>query len=186
MRCAISSGVTRALESGCAPVPHTAFHIRNADVVLQAISTHWFKLFKEKGLASSHILEVPHPLVWIVQRARPVLIEAIARQYITGSMWRAYTKGERNFCGIDLPDGLQKDSKLDKLLVTPSTKGILKVSLSHRHQVSPAAQATPSACLPVPSRSSCEDLLPSPSTPCACRDFSAHGSSGNSGRAGAR
>ena len=28
---------------------------------LNAISNHWFKLFKEKGLASSLILEVPHP-----------------------------------------------------------------------------------------------------------------------------
>lgn len=70
---------------------------------LNAISNHWFKLFKERGLASSHILEVPHPLVWIVQRAQPVMIEAICRQYITGSMWRDYAKGGRVFCGIDLP-----------------------------------------------------------------------------------
>eukprot|EP00038_Savillea_parva_P012894 m.207621 g.207621 ORF g.207621 m.207621 type:complete len:370 (-) comp23851_c0_seq1:103-1212(-) len=93
---------------------------------LNAISNHWFKLFRSKGLADSHILDVPHPLVWIVQRARPILIEAIARQYITGSMWRAYAKGERTFCGISIPDGLTQDSKLDKLLITPSTKGILK------------------------------------------------------------
>lgn len=93
---------------------------------LNAISNHWFKLFKEQGLASSHILEVPHPLVWIVQRAQPVMIEAICRQYITGSMWRDYAKGGRNFCGIDLPDTLEKDQKLPELLVTPSTKGILK------------------------------------------------------------
>jgi phosphoribosylaminoimidazole-succinocarboxamide synthase len=53
------------------------------------------------------------------------MIEAICRQYITGSMWRAYTKGEREFCGIELTEGLQKDSKLDTLLQTPSTKGIL-------------------------------------------------------------
>merc|ERR1719240_1216882 len=33
---------------------------------LNAISNHWFKLFKEKGLADSHILDIPHPLVWIV------------------------------------------------------------------------------------------------------------------------
>eukprot|EP01043_Picozoa_sp_COSAG02_P025551 COSAG02_NODE_1440_length_12590_cov_2.822352_4_plen_397_part_00 len=93
---------------------------------LNAISNHWFKLFKERGLASSHILEVPHPLVWIVQRAQPVMIEAICRQYITGSMWRDYAKGNRAFCGIDLPDGLEKDQRLPELLVTPSTKGILK------------------------------------------------------------
>jgi len=93
---------------------------------LNAISNHWFNLFRDKGLANSHILEIPHPLVWIVQKAKPVMIEAICRQYITGSMWRAYTKGERVFCGIQLPEGLQKDQKLPELLITPSTKGVLK------------------------------------------------------------
>lgn len=93
---------------------------------LNAISNHWFRLFKEQGLADSHILDIPHPFVWIVQKARPVMIEAICRQYITGSMWRAYAKGEREFCGISIADGLQKDQKLAELLITPSTKGILK------------------------------------------------------------
>ena len=92
---------------------------------LNAISNHWFKLFREQGLADSHILDIPHPFVWIVQKAKPVMIEAICRQYITGSMWRAYDKGERKFCGIQLPDNLQKDQKLPKLLITPSTKGII-------------------------------------------------------------
>jgi len=92
---------------------------------LNAISNHWFRLFREHGLAESHILEIPHPFVWIVQKARPVMIEAICRQYITGSMWRSYSKGEREFCGIRIPDGLQKDQKLPELLITPSTKGIL-------------------------------------------------------------
>lgn len=92
---------------------------------LNAISNHWFKLFKEQGLADSHILDIPHPFVWIVQKAKPVMIEAICRQYITGSMWRSYVKGEREFCGIELSEGLEKDSKLTELLQTPSTKGIL-------------------------------------------------------------
>jgi len=92
---------------------------------LNAVSNHWFRLFREHGLADSHILDIPHPLVWIVQKARPVLIEAIGRQYITGSMWRAYKNGEREFCGIRLPEGLVRNQKLDELLITPSTKGIL-------------------------------------------------------------
>jgi phosphoribosylaminoimidazole-succinocarboxamide synthase len=92
---------------------------------LNAISNHWFKLFKEQGLADSHILDIPHPFVWIVQKAKPVMIEAICRQYITGSMWRSYEKGEREFCGIEISEGLTKDSKLTELLQTPSTKGIL-------------------------------------------------------------
>ena len=93
---------------------------------LNAISNHWFRLFREQGLADSHILDIPHPFVWIVQKARPVMIEAICRQYITGSMWRSYTKGERDFCGIQMPEGLEKDQKLTELLITPSTKGILE------------------------------------------------------------
>lgn len=93
---------------------------------LNAISNHWFDLFRKNNLADSHILDIPHPFVWIVQKARPVMIEAICRQYITGSMWRAYEKGEREFCGIQIADGLEKDQKLPELLITPSTKGILK------------------------------------------------------------
>ncbi len=93
---------------------------------LNAISNHWFKLFKEQGLADSHILDIPHPFVWIVQKAKPVMIEAICRQYITGSMWRSYVKGEREFCGIELSENLTKDSKLTELLQTPSTKGVLE------------------------------------------------------------
>ena len=53
------------------------------------------------------------------------MIEAIARQYITGSMWRDYSKGGRDICGITIPDGLEKDTKLPELIITPSTKGIL-------------------------------------------------------------
>ena len=105
-------------EGGMAGVP-------GKGAALNAISNHWFNCFKDAGLADSHILEVPHPLVWIVQKARPVMVEAIARQYITGSMWRDYAKGTRSFCGIDLPEGLAANQKLDEVLITPSTKGII-------------------------------------------------------------
>ena len=93
---------------------------------LNAVANHWFARFREAGLADSHIVDTPHPLVWIVQKAKPVMVEAIARQYITGSMWRAYAGGERQFCGITLPEDLQQNQCLPELLITPSTKGILK------------------------------------------------------------
>ena len=92
---------------------------------LNATALHWFNEFEKAGLAGNHILESPHPLVWIVQKAQPVMVEGIARQYITGSMWRGYERGERNICGIDLPEGLENGQRLDELLITPSTKGIL-------------------------------------------------------------
>lgn len=92
---------------------------------LNAIARYWFTRFEEEGLAGNHIVDAPHPLVWLVRKARPVMVEAIARQYITGSMWRSYEKGEREICGITLPEGLKKNQKLDELLITPSTKGII-------------------------------------------------------------
>jgi phosphoribosylaminoimidazole-succinocarboxamide synthase len=93
---------------------------------LNAISKSNFDEFKKNGLADNHILEVPHPLVWIVKKAKPIYVEAIARQYITGSMFRDYEKGKREFGGEIMPDNLQKNQKLDRLLITPSTKGIIK------------------------------------------------------------
>jgi len=93
---------------------------------LNTIAHYWFTRFQEESLAGNHIVDVPHPLVWIVRKARPVMVEAIARQYITGSMWRSYEKGDREICGITLPEGLKRNQKLDELLITPSTKGIIE------------------------------------------------------------
>jgi phosphoribosylaminoimidazole-succinocarboxamide synthase len=92
---------------------------------LNAISQYWFNELGY-GIGGNHILETPHPLVWIVQKAEPIMVEAIARQYITGSMWRSYKKGEREFCGVILPEGLNENQKLSDLLITPTTKGILQ------------------------------------------------------------
>jgi len=93
---------------------------------LNAISQYWFHELELAGIGENHLLEVPHPLVWIVQKAEPIMVEAIARQYITGSMLRDYNKGVREFCGISLSDGLKANQKLSDLLITPSTKGVMK------------------------------------------------------------
>ena len=93
---------------------------------LNAISSHWFQEFARQGIGEHHILDEPHPLVWIVQRTSPIMIEAIARQYITGSMWRDYKAGKREICGISIPEGLHEHQRLSELYITPSTKGTLR------------------------------------------------------------
>jgi phosphoribosylaminoimidazole-succinocarboxamide synthase len=93
---------------------------------LNAISQYWFHELEMTGIGENHILDAPHPLVWIVQKAEPIMVEAIARQYITGSMLRDYNKGVREFCGNYLPEGLMPNQKLHNLLITPTTKGIMK------------------------------------------------------------
>jgi phosphoribosylaminoimidazole-succinocarboxamide synthase len=55
-----------------------------------------------------------------------MLVEMVVRGYITGvtstSAWFNYEKGVRNFCGNILPEGLRKNQKLAKPIITPSTK----------------------------------------------------------------
>ena len=38
------------------------------------------------------------------------------------SIWKNYQDGVRNYCGHDLPDGMKKNQKLQKNLLTPTTK----------------------------------------------------------------
>jgi fusion protein PurCD len=37
-------------------------------------------------------------------------------------VWTAYQRGERSFCGNFLPDGLSKNQKFDRPIITPTTK----------------------------------------------------------------
>jgi len=99
---------------------------------LNIVSQHWFNKFDEAGLAGNHILATPHPLVWIVQKAEPVMIEGIVRAYITGSMWDKFTnKHSRQFCGIRLSDKLTKNEELRELMLTPTTKGVAHIRGLH-------------------------------------------------------
>ena len=57
----------------------------------------------------------------LVQRARPVSIECVARGYLAGSGWREYQEtGE--VCGVPLPAGLRESDRLPEPIFTPATK----------------------------------------------------------------
>ncbi len=100
-------------------------NVANKGSALNHISSYLFRKLSENGM-NHHLLEQAHPLVWRVQRANPpVMVEAISRAYIVGSMWRAYEKGDRVFCGQELPEGLREGDKLEELIYTPTSKGIL-------------------------------------------------------------
>ena len=69
-------------------------------------------------------LATPDPNVTVGIRCEPLPVEMVIRAYITGSAWRAYEKGQRTISGITLPDGLKANQKLDKPIITPTTKAI--------------------------------------------------------------
>ena len=87
--------------------------------MLNQISSFWFE--KTKDIVKNHIISIPDPNVAVVYQCKMIPVEMIVRAYITGSAWRAYTKGETT-SGIILPNGLRKNQKLDDIILTPSTK----------------------------------------------------------------
>lgn len=92
--------------------------------VLNQISQFWFE--QTKDIIGNHVIEFPDPNVVVARECKPLLVEMVVRGYITGvtstSAWYHYERGERNFCGNKLPDGLRKNQKLAKPIITPSTK----------------------------------------------------------------
>ncbi len=92
--------------------------------VLNLTSADWFE--QTKDIIPNHVLDVPHPNVSIVKKCTPFPIEFVVRSYMTGStstsIWKNYSNGVRNYCGYVLPDGMVKNQKLEKNILTPTTK----------------------------------------------------------------
>jgi phosphoribosylaminoimidazole-succinocarboxamide synthase len=57
----------------------------------------------------------------VVKRMKPLPVEAVVRGYLEGSGWKEYQES-RSVCGIALPAGLKRASKLPEPIFTPATK----------------------------------------------------------------
>ena len=95
--------------------------------VLNRLAAWWFE--RTKSVAKSHYLRVPDPNVLECVECTPLPVEFVVRAYITGStstsMWTHYAAGARTFCGHTLPDGLKKNQRLERPILTPATKAPL-------------------------------------------------------------
>jgi phosphoribosylaminoimidazole-succinocarboxamide synthase len=73
------------------------------------------------------VLAFPDPNVTVARRLRMLPVEIVLRDYLAGttatSIWPMYREGRRVLYGIRFPDGLRKNQKLPKTIVTPTTKG---------------------------------------------------------------
>jgi len=103
--------------------------------VLTGLSNFWFN--KLSDIIPNHLTDIsPESVVKpeereqvegraiVVGRYKPLAVEAVARGYIEGSGWKEY-QASRSICGIPLPAGLQRASRLPHPIFTPSTKAEL-------------------------------------------------------------
>jgi phosphoribosylaminoimidazole-succinocarboxamide synthase len=102
---------------------------------LNLTSAWWFE--KTEHLVPNHVLAIPDPNVTIAKKCTVFQIEFIVRGYITGTtstaLWTHYNNGAREYCGNVLPEGLVKNQRLQKPLLTPTTKD------EHDRPISPEA-----------------------------------------------
>lgn len=99
-------------------------HIPFKGQVLTQISHWWFK--QTRDIIQNHILAMPDPNVIVAKKCKVIPIEMVVRGYITGvtgtSLWTLYDKGQRDFGDFTLPDDMKKNQKLEKPVLTPTTK----------------------------------------------------------------
>ncbi|MBI2027987.1 MAG: phosphoribosylaminoimidazolesuccinocarboxamide synthase [Candidatus Levybacteria bacterium] len=116
-RTIISTDRISAFDKNLGYIPHKG-------QVLNQLSAFWFD--KTKDIIENHLISVPDPNVMIVKNAELIPIEMVIRGYITGvtgtSIWGSYEKGERIIYGIKFSEGLSKNQKLPKPIITPTTK----------------------------------------------------------------
>jgi phosphoribosylaminoimidazole-succinocarboxamide synthase len=92
--------------------------------VLNRTSLYWFE--QTRGIVGNHAIASPHANALLARKCTVLPIEFVVRGYMTGStdtsIWTQYQKGVRNYCGHALPEGMKKNERLAKNIVTPTTK----------------------------------------------------------------
>lgn len=96
--------------------------------VLTETSAFWFE--KTKDIVEGHIIDYPDPNILVCKNLEIFPVEFVVRGYLTGttstSAWTAYQKGEREFCGCLMPDGMKKNQAFEEPLLTPTTKSDIR------------------------------------------------------------
>ncbi len=92
---------------------------------LNQLTCFWFE--KTKDIVANHLLSQLDPNVVLVKSCQAYPIEIVVRGYITGvtktSLWFNYAEGQRKIYGLKFSDGLKKNQKLAKPVITPTTRG---------------------------------------------------------------
>lgn len=100
--------------------------------VLTSLSEYWFGVLgvenhllttrvEEMGLPANVDLAPLRGRTVLARKCQIIPIECVARGYLEGSGWKEYQQSQ-TVCGIPLPPGLQRASRLPEPIFTPATK----------------------------------------------------------------
>ncbi|MFW5707464.1 MAG: phosphoribosylaminoimidazolesuccinocarboxamide synthase, partial [Bacteroidota bacterium] len=75
-----------------------------------------------KDIVPNWKIATPDPMVTIGHLCQPLPVEMVIRGYLTGHAWRLYKKGERQICGVTMPEGMKENQAFPQPIITPTTK----------------------------------------------------------------
>ncbi len=88
--------------------------------VLNQIAQHMLEATKD--IVPNWVKAVPVPNVAIGLQCEPFQVEMVVRGNLTGHAWRTYKSGQRQLCGVPLPEGMKENDFFEQPIITPSTK----------------------------------------------------------------
>ena len=102
------------------------FQVPQKGETLQALSLWFFE--QTKHIVQNHVVGALTKNHILVQNALVIPIEFVVRGVLTGSLWRLYksqgASAVQKIYGVDLPQGLEKNTRLAKPILTPTTKAV--------------------------------------------------------------
>ena len=91
-----------------------------------------YMLLKTTDICPNWLVSTPTPNSAIGKKCIPFKVEMVIRGNLTGHAWRTYQSGERELCGITMPDGMKENDFFPTPIITPSTKA----SVGHDEDIS--------------------------------------------------
>ena len=91
-----------------------------------------YMLQQTEDICPNWLVSSPAPNVAIGKRCEPYKVEMVVRGNLTGHAWRTYKSGERNLCGITMPEGMRENEYFPQPIITPTTKA----SVGHDEDIS--------------------------------------------------
>ena len=87
-----------------------------------------------KNVVPNWKLATPDPMVTVGLKCEGFRVEMIIRGYLTGSAWREYKAGNREICGVKLPDGMRENEKFPRPIITHGTIHLRALQSRYRNR----------------------------------------------------
>ena len=79
-------------------------------------------LIETSDIVPNWLKSTPDENVSVGVKCKPFKVEMVIRGYLSGHAARKYKSGDREICGVSMPNGMIENDRFDSPIITPATK----------------------------------------------------------------